>query len=175
MGLKRNLVAIGAAIVVIGGATGGIAALASGEPTPAPSPVPAASATPMAGCAGMQGDAASSPMAAAAAYLGLSQDDLMAQRQAGTSLADIAAAQGKTVAGLEDAMVAAMSAKLDANPSLTPEQRADSLAQMRDRMDTMVNATQMGGMMGQGGMGGMGGGTMDSGGMMGQGGPMCNR
>ena len=47
-----------------------------------------------------------SPMAAAAAYLGLSRTVLQAQLQNGKALADVTAAQGKSVSGLEDAMVA---------------------------------------------------------------------
>ena len=183
MDWKRSLVAIGAAVVVLGGLTAGGLTLAAGGPPSAPG------ATPMDNCPGMQGGSASSPMAAAAAYLGLGQDALMAQREAGKSLADIAAAQGKTVAGLKDAMIAAMSAMLDANSSLTPQQRADRLAQMRTRLDTMVNSTDTcgagdmgdmgdmgqacgnGGMSGNGDMGGMGGmgGMGHMGGMMGNG------
>lgn len=102
-----------------------------------------------------------SPMAAAAGYLGLSQTDLRAQLQGGQSLADIAAAQGKSVSGLEDAMLAAMTSNLDANTTLTAEQQAAHLALVESHLDAMVNAPHpsgagigpmgpgMGGMMGR--------------------------
>ena len=54
----------------------------------------------------------------------------MPQLQGGQSLADIAAAQGKSVSGLEDAMIAAMTSHLDANTTLTAEQKA-ALAAMK--------------------------------------------
>ena len=73
---------------------------------------------------------------AAAQYLGLTDAELQAQRQAGKSLAAIATAQGKTVAGLKAALV----------------------AQFSSTLDTYVNATDPGGPgFGFGGHGGPGG------------------
>jgi hypothetical protein len=101
------------------------------------------------------------PMAAAADYLGLSQTDLLTHLHGGQSLADVAAAQGKSVSGLEDAMMAAMRTTLDSNPTLTPEEKAADLALIKSHLDTMVTATHpagagfgpmgaaMGGMMGR--------------------------
>ena len=54
-----------------------------------------------------------SPMTAVAKYLGLSRAELREQLQAGKSLADVAKTQGKSVSGLEDAMVAALTTNLD--------------------------------------------------------------
>ena len=51
---------------------------------------------------------------AAAKYLGLSDTKLFQQLSAGKSLADVAAANGKTVAGLEQAMTAQIKKDLDA-------------------------------------------------------------
>ena len=82
-----------------------------------------------------------SPMAAAAAYLGLTQSDLRTHLHSGQSLADVAAAQGKSVSGLEDAMMAAMRTTLDANTTLTPEEKVTDLALMKSHLDTMVTAT----------------------------------
>ena len=82
-----------------------------------------------------------SAIAAAADYLGLSPTDLRAQLRSGTSLADVAAAQGKSVAGLEDAMVAAISSHLDANTTLTAEEKAAALAAMKSHLEVMVTAT----------------------------------
>jgi hypothetical protein len=93
----------------------------------------------MHGMAGWDG----SPMTAAAAYLGLSQTDLQTRLRAGDSLADVAKAQGKPVSGLEDAMVAAMKKNLDADTTLTADQKAAVLDQMKSRLDTMVNRAHM--------------------------------
>jgi hypothetical protein len=51
---------------------------------------------------------------AAAQYLGLTDAELQTQLEGGTSLAAVAAAQGKTVAGLKAALVAQFSSTLDA-------------------------------------------------------------
>ncbi len=53
------------------------------------------------------------PLAGAAGYLGLSQSQLLKQLSSGKSLAQIAKAQGKSVSGLEAAMVARFKARLD--------------------------------------------------------------
>ena len=102
-----------------------------------------------------------SPMAAAAGYLGLSQTDLQAQLQVGQSLADVSAAQSKSVSGLADAMLAQMTSHLDANTTLTAEQQAARLALVESHLDAMVNATHSSGA----GIGPMGAGM---GGMMGR-------
>lgn len=52
-------------------------------------------------------------MGAAASYLGLSLPELFSQLHGGTSPAQIATQQGKSVAGLEAAMVSAQRARLD--------------------------------------------------------------
>jgi hypothetical protein len=102
-----------------------------------------------------------SPMAGAAGYLGLSTTDLSGQLHKGASLADVAAAQGKSVSGLQDAMIAGMTANLDANTTLTAEQRAADLALMKGHLDVMMTATHSSGA----GFGPMGAGM---GGMMGR-------
>jgi hypothetical protein len=151
-----GLTGLALAGALVGGA--GIAAAATGT-TPS-SPSSTSSVDPpyghMGGTAGMgdmgdMGDMTgmafgeNSPMAAAADYLGLSLTDLRAQLNSGTSLADVAAAQGKSVSGLENAMVAAMTSNLDANTTLTAEQKAAALALMKSHLDAMVNATHSSG------------------------------
>ena len=96
----------------------------------------------------------SSPMlTAAASYLGLSTDTLIAKLQSGTTLADLATQSGRTTAGLADAMLAAMRTALDASP-LSAAQQAAMLDRMRDHIDDMLTLshTQTGtgfrGMMG---------------------------
>jgi hypothetical protein len=82
--------------------------------------------------------------AAIAAYLGLTESELRAQLEAGKSLAQIASAQGKSVAGLEDVIVADAKAHLDdavANGRLTAAQEETMLAELKSHVDEMVNAT----------------------------------
>jgi hypothetical protein len=52
------------------------------------------------------------PFAPAAKYLGLTQEQLLTQLRDGKSLADIAKAQGKSVDGLKQAMLTALTAEL---------------------------------------------------------------
>ena len=91
-------------------------------------------------------------------YLGLTAAQLRTQLEAGKTLADIAKAQGKTVAGLEDAIVAAATKKLDAAVAagkLTAAQEATMLADLKSHVDDMVNRTgpPAGGHGGPGGRG----------------------
>ena len=86
---------------------------------------------------GLHGDA----IGAAATYLGLTPAQLMTQLQSGKSLAEIAAAQGKTVAGLKDAIHAAAKTRLDQEVSeghLTAAQAKDLLAELDARLDDIV-------------------------------------
>lgn len=151
-----GLAGLGLAGILAGGASIAAAA-ASGTTTTTPTATstataPAISAGHMSGMAadmsnmasGMYGMAfgENSAMATAMSYLGLSQTDLQAQLQAGRSLADVAKTQGKSLPGLEAAMVTAMGSELDANTALTAEQRAAILTQMKTHIDSMVNATQ---------------------------------
>ena len=122
-GVTWAIAGLALAGALVGGA--GIAVAATG--TPQPSPSSTSSVDPpyghlggMAGTGDM-GDMTgmafgeNSPMAAAADYLGLSLTDLRAELKGGQSLADVSAAHGKSVSGLEDAMIAAMTSHLDAN------------------------------------------------------------
>lgn len=80
--------------------------------------------------------------AAAAKYLGVTEAKLRASLEAGDTLAEIAKANGKTAAGLEDALVAAAKADLDkkvAAGRLTSAQRASILADLESRIDDVVN------------------------------------
>jgi hypothetical protein len=82
--------------------------------------------------------------AAVAAYLGLTESELRAQLEAGKSLAQIASAQGKSVAGLEDVIVSDAKTHLDeavTNGKLTAAQEETMLAELKSHVDDMVNAT----------------------------------
>ena len=165
MKLNRKSVTWGLAGVALAGALvggAGVAVAATGTTSALSSTVSYAD-PPNGHMDGMAGVAfgENSPMGAAAAYLGLSRSDLQAQLQSGKSMADVAAAQGKSVSGLEDAMVAAMRTSLDADTALTAEEKAADVALMRSHLDVMVSATHssgagfgpmgvgMGGMMGR--------------------------
>ena len=168
MKMNRKRVLVGAAGLGLVGAlaTGGAAWAATGSPGPS---APSASATapgygPMAGFGGMHGGMfGETPMLTTAAqYLGMSQTDLRAQLQTGKSLADVAQAQGKSVTGLEDAIVATVKANIAANTALTADQKTAILAQVQSRVATMVTAVHptcagQGPMAGFGGMHRMGG------------------
>jgi hypothetical protein len=82
-------------------------------------------------------------LGAAATYLGLSESDLRAKLKAGDSLADVAKAQSKYVAGLQDAIVAAEKADLDkavAAKKLTQSQADDLLGAVKDHVGDLVDA-----------------------------------
>ncbi len=64
-------------------------------------------------------------------YLGVTAAQLRTDLQSGQSLADVATAQGKTVSGLEDAIVADASSHLDAT----------QLANLKSHLDDIVNRT----------------------------------
>jgi hypothetical protein len=80
--------------------------------------------------------------AAAAEYLGMTEANLHASLEDGETLAEIAKANGKTAAGLADALVAAARADLDekvAAGRLTTAQRTSILADLESRIDDVVN------------------------------------
>ncbi len=155
MKLNRKRVTLGLATLgLVAGLAGTGAALAATSPTSTTS----SAATALMGnghCGVTTGSmfGENSPMAAVASYLGLNQTDLRKQMQSGKSLADIAEAKGKSVAGLKDAMVTAMKRNLDANTTLTAQQKANMLAEMKEHLDAMLAGTSM---MSGGGMGSMG-------------------
>jgi hypothetical protein len=79
---------------------------------------------------------------AAASYLGLSRAALARQLQAGTSLADVARAQGKSVDGLEQALVDEAKSRLDravADRQLTSDQRDRILREVQEHVADLVN------------------------------------
>jgi AraC-like DNA-binding protein len=81
---------------------------------------------------------------AAADYLGLSEAELRTQLENGKSLAQVAQAQGKSVDGLVDALVAEAKKHLDeavAAGRLTKSQETEMLDGLRDRITHLVNAT----------------------------------
>jgi polyhydroxyalkanoate synthesis regulator phasin len=81
---------------------------------------------------------------AIASYLGLTQAELRTQLESGKTLAQIAAAQGKSVTGLEDVMYADAKTHLDqavADGKLTAAQEQTMLANLKSHLDDIVNHT----------------------------------
>jgi polyhydroxyalkanoate synthesis regulator phasin len=81
---------------------------------------------------------------AAASYLGLTGDELRAQVMSGKSLAQIAAAQDKSLDGLKAAILAEAKSHLDqavADGKLTADQAKTMLAELTSHLDDLVNRT----------------------------------
>jgi polyhydroxyalkanoate synthesis regulator phasin len=79
---------------------------------------------------------------AVASYLGLTADDLLAQLKSGKTLAQIAAAQGKSASGLEEVMYADAKTHLDqavADGKLTAAQEQTMLADLKSHLDDIIN------------------------------------
>jgi hypothetical protein len=136
-----GLVATGLAAGALAG--GGVALASTGA---APAPATSTSASPSYGpgsgpCGGMQGmwSGRQPVMNATADFLGLSLAQLHQQLQSGKSLAGIATAQSKTVAGLKNAILVAMTSRINANTALTAQQKAAMISQLKDHLDTMIN------------------------------------
>jgi hypothetical protein len=96
-------------------------------------------------CPGRPGPGARADFATAvASYLGITKAELKTARDSGTSLAELATQQGKTVAGLKAAIYADAKAHLDkdvAAGKLTAAQETSMLANLQSHLDDMVNAT----------------------------------
>ncbi len=78
---------------------------------------------------------------AAAAFLGVTETELRASLENGDTLAEIAVANGKTAAGLVDALAAAAKADLDEKVEagrLTEAQRTSILADLDSRLEDVV-------------------------------------
>jgi ribosomal protein S20 len=84
---------------------------------------------------------------AAADYLGLTPEELIGDLRSGKSLADVASAQGKTVDGLKQAIVAAARSKLDEavkSGRLSADQESQLLARLQSRLDDLVDRAGLG-------------------------------
>ena len=80
--------------------------------------------------------------AAAVEYLGLSNEQLEEKLESGRTLADVAKAEGKSVEGLEEALVADARARLDdavADGRLTRSEADEILTHLKARIDDFVN------------------------------------
>jgi hypothetical protein len=145
---KHVLAGLAATGVLAGAVAGGGVALASSRTPAATTPTAAATAAqPAAGwCDGPggmhgMGYGQQAGLTAAADYLGLSQAQLVSQLQAGKSLADVATARNKSVAGLKDAILAAMTSRINASTGLSAAQKAERISEVKSHLDAMVNGT----------------------------------
>jgi hypothetical protein len=94
----------------------------------------------------------------AAAYLGVTEAELVEQLRAGESLADVAGAEGKSVDGLKAALLAGEKQELDALVAagrITQAQADAALERRKARLDDFVEGTL--GARGEGGPHGFGG------------------
>ena len=81
---------------------------------------------------------------AVADYLGLTKAELRTARENGTSLAQLATQQGKSVSGLKQAIYDAAKADLDkavAAGRITSAQEKTMLSRLQSHLDDMVNST----------------------------------
>ncbi len=143
---KRVLAGLVATGVLAGGlAAGGVALASTGSAHSAATTT--ATAPAYGRCDGDLGDmygmwSGQQPaMKAAADYLGISQAQLRSQLQSGKSLADVAKAHGKSVSGLENAILAAMTNSINASTRLSAAQKAAMISEMKSHLDAMVNGT----------------------------------
>jgi hypothetical protein len=138
---KHVVTGIAATGLLAGALAAGGAALASASPAPTPATAASSYGPGTGNCGGMYGmwSGQQPVMTAAADYLGLSLTQLCTQMHSGKSLADIAVAQGKSVSGLKDAILAAMTSRINADTALTAQQRAAMISQMKSHPDTVVN------------------------------------
>jgi hypothetical protein len=85
-----------------------------------------------------------SKLSSAADYLGLTEEELREQLAGGKSLAEIAEAEGKSVDGLKQAMLAGAKSDLDEavkNERLTQEQADEIYEHLQSSIDDLVNGT----------------------------------
>jgi ribosomal protein S20 len=82
-------------------------------------------------------------LSTATEYLGVTEDELREALRNGRSLADVAKAEGKSVDGLKEALLADAKTRLDeavAEEKLTREQADRILERLREGIDNLVNA-----------------------------------
>lgn len=152
---KRSLVALGAAAAVL--ALAG-AAIAAGPPASAPRLGQQTQAAQAYGH-GYGLMAGGVVMDAAADYIGIDETALAAARHDGKSLAQIAVDNGKTAAGLRQAVVAAFDARVEAAVSagtITSAQAEQLRARFEAQVQTMLARTATGPAFGGGAGAGLG-------------------
>jgi hypothetical protein len=146
MKLNRNRVLAGLAATGIAAGTlvGGGVAVASTRPAQAP-PSPSATASASGGynCGHHHGmwSGQNPVLKAVTTYLGISQGKLRNQLESGKSLADVATAQGKSVSGLKDTILTAVTARINSFSGLSADQKTAILGEVKSHLGDIVNAT----------------------------------
>ena len=123
---------VATAIIATALAVGGGGAIASSHST---------STAKSSASAAAHNDSHLGPLSVAATYLGLTTDALRTQLAAGKSLADVAAAQNKSVSGLEDALLANLKSDLDADVTagrITSDRETQILANAKTQIAAQV-------------------------------------
>jgi hypothetical protein len=152
---SRRILIAATVVVALGLLAGGATALAesgsgsSGSPQPASKSGVALFAKAVAGPVGSKDDCGPLPpkplpdfMESAAAYLGLSEEQLAHELEGGKSLAEVASVQGKSVDGLKQALLDAAKTGLDkavADGDLTAEEAQAILTKLEAGVDDLVN------------------------------------
>ena len=143
---KRALAGLASTGIVAGVLAGGGVAVASTGP--APSPTPTATAPDRCDHGHMNDShhhgkwSGHGPVVKAIAdYIGLSEDQLRSQLESGKSLADVARAQGKSVPGLENTILAAVTSRVNAITGLSAAQKAEVISRVKSHLGEIVNAT----------------------------------
>ena len=120
----RTKAALAVLAIVVTGALSGVAAACPGGPG---------------GAGGVN------VMSAAATYLGMTTDQLRTELKSGKTLAQLATAAGKTVAGLKQAIASAAKTQLDkavAAGTITSAQEQTILDNLNANLDAIVNGTK---------------------------------
>jgi len=136
--ITRRMAVTGVAVVALVGAGGAIAA--SGHSNKSGT----ASKRGTCGPGGRGHGPLASSINAVANYLGLTNAELRTARQNGTSLAQLATQQGKSVSGLKQAIYDAAKADFDKAVSagrITAAQEATRLSDLQSHLDDIVNST----------------------------------
>jgi len=136
--INRRTVVSGVAVLALVGAGGAIAA--SGHSSASIAPSTNQTCEPGPPGLGPRGGFVN----AAASYLGLTKAELRTARENGTSLAQLATQQGKSVAGLKQAIYDAAKANLDKAVTagrITSAQETTMLSDLQSHLDDIVNST----------------------------------
>jgi hypothetical protein len=136
---KHALAGLAATGIMAGALAGGGVAVASTGPTPTPTMTATAPAHGY-NCSHMM-SGHHTVLTAAAGYLGVSVDHLATQLQSGKSLADVAKAQGKSVSGLESAILTAVTSRVNAITGISAEQKAEVISEVKSHLGDIVTAT----------------------------------
>ena len=132
--ITRRLAVTAVAVLALVGAGGAVAASGHSKSGTASSGA----------CPGRPGGGPAEFAAAVASYLGVTKAELKTARDSGTSLAQLATQNGKSISGLKDVIYADAKAHLDkdvAAGKLTSAQETSMLSNLQSHLDDMVNAT----------------------------------